>query len=324
MMAETSPWDDIAVPDSDFNVRQVSDQTVVPCFWGRNTAGDCLFIVELEGVHGDQFRQHRVTVRGIDVDLRSGELYRQRLLLTLDRHVDRDLFGGFCRSLTSALEQATDSASALSIALTHIRRWKMFLSGGPQRLSADEVRGLFAELAFLLELMDQMYSPKAAVEAWLGSEMSQHDFELPNLAVEIKSLSGAERNAVRISSEDQLESMKESLFLRIYRLSAFDNTAGSTMVRTLNTIVQEVEDRLDSESITEFDRKLAARRYAPLPDYDEPFFEISEIHTYLVAQAFPRLIRSRLGVGIRAVTYEIELEHIAPHQCDNKAVFREQ
>jgi hypothetical protein len=320
-MSEASPWDDIAVPKSDFNVRQVPSSAPVPCFWGRDAAGECLFITELEGDHGDEFRQQRVTVRGIQVDLRSGESNRQRLLLTLDRHVDRDLFGGFCRSLVSALEQATDSASALSVALTHIGRWKAFLSGGPQRLSADEIRGLFAELVFLLELLDWSFTPKAAIEAWLGSEMSQHDYELPNSAVEIKSLSGAERNAVRISSEDQLESLKESLFLRIYTLAPLqDATAG----RTLNGIVREVEDRLDSESLTDFDRKLAARRYAPLPDYDEHSFIVSEVRTYRVAQGFPRLIRSRLDVGIRAVRYEIELEHIAFFQTDNDKVFGEQ
>ena len=323
-MVEPSPWDDITIPDSDFNVRQVSDQTPVPCFWGRDVAGNCLFIVELEGEHGDLFRQRRVTLKGIDVDLRRGELNRQHLLLTLDKHVDRDLFGGFCRSLVSALEQASDSTNALSVALTHIRRWKIFLSGGPQRLSADDIRGLFAELAFLLELLDHMQSTQSAVEAWVGSEMSQHDFELPDLAVEIKSLSGAERNAVRISSEDQLESMKERLFLRIYRLSTVQDPAGSATIRTLNEIVREVEGRLDSESIIEFDRKLVLRSYAPLPDYDEPSFAISETRTYLVAQGFPRLIRSRLGVGIRAVSYEIQLEHIERHQCDSDAVFTEQ
>jgi hypothetical protein len=320
-MPDTSPWDDIAVPTSDFNVRQVSDRTPVPCFWGRNGAGDCLFILELKGDHGTQFRQHHVPVRGVQVDLRSGEANRQRLVLTLDRQVDRDIFGGFCRSLSTAVEQATDSASALSVALTHIRRWKAFLSGGAQRLSVDEVRGLFAELVFLLEILDQDFMPKASVEAWIGSELSQHDFELANAAVEIKSLSGAERNAVRISSEDQLETMKEHLFLRIYRLSALPE---SPAVRTLNDIVREVEDRLDSEAIPAFDRKLALRGYAPLPDYDEHAFVISEVRTYLVAGEFPRVVRSRLAVGIRAVSYEIELEHIAPYQCDNEAVFMEQ
>jgi hypothetical protein len=115
--------------------------------------------------------------------------------------------------------------------------------------------------------------------------------------------------------------MKERLFLRIYRLAALRD---ATAVRTLNEIVREVEDRLDSESITDFDRKLVARGYAPLPDYDEHSFAVSEVRTYQVAQTFPRLIRSRLDVGIRAVSYEIELENIASYQCDSDAVFKEQ
>jgi hypothetical protein len=31
-MPESSPWDDIAVPGADFNVRQVAVGTAVPCF----------------------------------------------------------------------------------------------------------------------------------------------------------------------------------------------------------------------------------------------------------------------------------------------------
>ena len=45
-MPESSPWDDIAVPGADFNVRQVAVGTAVPCFWGRDAGGACLFIVD--------------------------------------------------------------------------------------------------------------------------------------------------------------------------------------------------------------------------------------------------------------------------------------
>ena len=319
-MTDITPWDDIAVPNSELNVRQVSNRTPVPCFWGKNIAGDCLFIVELEGDHSAQFRKGNVSVRGIQIDLQAGELGRQRLLLILDRNVDRDIFAGFCKSLASAVEQATDSSSALAVAVTHIRRWKAFLSGQAQRLSPVEVRGLFAELAFMLELLDRGLSRDAAVEAWLGSEMSQHDYEFGASAVEIKSLSGTERNAVQISSEDQLESLKDRLFLRIYILSALRDSATA---RTLNEMVRLIQDRLDLETLVNFDHKLVVRGYSPLPDYDLPAFSISEVRTYLVGQDFPRLIRSRLDVGVRSVSYELALEHIEPYKTQNSAVFME-
>lgn len=319
-MSESSPWDEIAVPGADFNVRQVPGETAVPCFWGRDTIGACLFIVELQGDHTTQFRKNPVTVHGIDVDLRGGEPGQQRLVLTLEKQVDRDLFEGLCRTLASALERVTDSASSLAIALAHIRRWKTFLSGrGGQHLSPEEVRGLFAELAFLLELLDRMPSAMVTVEAWLGPEKSHQDFIFGNTAVEIKSLSGTERSTVHISSEDQLEALNDALFLRIYRLS---NLREATGARSLNEIVSEVQARLGgAEAVEVFDRKLVMHGYAPLPDYDDPRFVISDVISHRVADEFPRLIRSQLPAGIDRIAYDIRLEAIAPYECEGIAVF---
>ena len=54
---------------------------------------------------------------------------------------------------------------------------------------------------------------KAAMEAWCGPDGAHQDFIFGNTAVEVKSLSGRERSTVRISSEDQLESLCDDLFL---------------------------------------------------------------------------------------------------------------
>lgn len=320
-MPDSSPWDDIAVPGSDFNVRQVAGKTAVPCFWGHDAGGACLFIVELQGDHAAQYRKNAVTVNGIDVDLRAGDKGQQRLVLALERQVDRDLFEGLCRTLASSLEHATDSASSLAVSLAHIHRWKTFLSGRSQHLSAEEVRGLYAEITFLLELIDRQISSNTAVESWLGPERSHQDFIFGNTAVEIKSLSGAERNTVRISSEDQLESLNDALFLRIYRLSDLTDAAGA---RSLNEIVTAVQARLDeADAVEAFDRKLVAYGYAPLPDYDEPRFVLSGVRSYRVSDGFPRLTRSQLPTGIASVAYDIRLEALAPYECDDAAIFGE-
>ena len=314
-MADSSPWDGIAVPGTDFNVRQVPRATAAPCFWGRDTTGACLFIAELQGDHTDQFRKNVVTVHGIDVDLRGGVTGQQRLVLTLENQDNRDLFEGLCLTLASALERATDSTSSLSVALTHVRRWKTFMSGRSQHLSAEEVRGLFAELTFLLELIDRQPSSSVAVEAWLGPERSHQDFIFGNTAVEIKSLSGTERSTVRISSEDQLESLNDALFLRIYRLSSLSDASGS---QSLNEIVAAVQTHFgEAEAVEAFDRKLVAHGYAPLPNYDSPRFVVSNVHSYRVGDGFPRLIRSQLPEGLDRVAYDIRLEAIAPYSCDN-------
>ena len=317
-MPEISPWADIAVPSADFNVRQVPVETAVPCFWGLDTTGACLFIAELQGDHTDQFRKNVVTVNGIDVDLRVYKKGHQRLVLTLDKQVDRDLFEGFCLTLASSLERAADSASSLAVALAHIRRWKAFLSGSIKHLSAEEVRGLFAELSFLLELIERQPSSAVAVESWFGPQKSHQDFIFGNTAVEIKSLSGTERSTVRISSEDQLESLNDSLFLRIYRLSSLSDATGA---QSLNEIISAVQSRLgEDEAVEAFERTLGAQGYSPLPGYDVPRFVVTGVNSYRVVDGFPRLVRSQLPKGIDRLAYDIRLETIAPYECDNGEV----
>jgi hypothetical protein len=318
-MANTSPWDGVSVPNADFNVLQILGDRAVPCFWGKDESGSCLFIVELEGDHTTVFRRDAVIVNGLAIDLRSGSAGHQRLILALDRQVDRDLFESLCRALATALLSASDSSTALAITLAHLKRWKLFLAGrGGQNLSDEAVRGLFAELVFLRELIVSLGSDDV-VAAWLGPERSHQDFIFGNTAVEIKSLSGTERSEVRISSEDQLEALNDNLFLRIYRLSALAEAAEAL---SLNDIINVVQSELTSaEAITAFDRKLVAHGYAPLIEYDNPKFAVSEIRTFVVGDGFPRLARSALPAGVAKVTYTIRLEAIDVFRTDNASVF---
>src|SRR5580704_15443954 len=113
MMSESHPWGPIAVPASDFNVRRVAEQTAAPCYWAKNPQGECLFVLELKGDFSRAFRNEQPQIHGVNVDLRTTIPGTQRLVLTLEDQVNQDLFAGMCRTLTSALQRATDSASSL-------------------------------------------------------------------------------------------------------------------------------------------------------------------------------------------------------------------
>lgn len=321
-MIEIRPWENVAVPSTDFNVRLVEGEMAVPCFWGRDAEGAYLFIVELQGNHTTQYRKSIIVVSGIRVELRSVKDESQRLVLTLEDLANCDLFLGLCRALVKALLHASDSASSLLVALAHIKRWKHFFSGRVSTtLSNEEVRGLFAELVFLGELFNHMPSSSAAVDAWLGPEKSHQDFIFGNTAIEIKSLSGTERSSIRISSEDQLECLNDDLFLRVYRLSSLLEAVGS---RSLNDVVLALRMRLDDfDSLEKFDRKLIKQGYVPLPEYDEPRFAVTNFNTFKVEKNFPRVIRSGLPIGISKVAYDIKLEAIASFRCNNDSVFRD-
>lgn len=290
-------------------------------YWGRDTEGQCLLLIELNGDHSAQFRKDAFRVQGIRLDLRQGEAGQQRLVLTLEKHVDQDLFSGLCESLVGTIVPIADPSTALSVALAHIKRWKAFLAGKKTRLlSPEEIRGLFAELLFLRFLYQEHLSEKSAIEAWCGIEGVHQDFIFGNMAVEIKSLSGKERNTVRISSEDQLEGLSENLFLMIFRLNDMPD---SDRALSLNDAVLRTENELtDAKGLEDFSAKLAAYGYAPVQEYDLPKLQVTSTHVYLVTEDFPRLIRSRLPEGVSRVSYEIELEKISPFEVDAEQLFR--
>lgn len=316
MTTGSTLWDEIATPNSDYNVRLIGGSSAVPMYWGKDTSGHCLFVVELNGDHSIEFQRNGTSVHGIDVDLRSGRASGlQDLVLTLESHVDRDLFSGLCETLISNLQPVSEASTALAVALTHIKRWKAFLAGKKRRvLSPNEVRGLFAELHFLRSLYQEHLAESVSLNAWCGPDDVHQDFIFGNTAVEVKSLSGRERNSVRISSEDQLEALSDKLYLMIFRLTEQPDSDESLSLNGLiDTIVRELTE---AEAIEEFSLKLATYGYVELREYDAPLFLVSGRTSYRVSENFPRLIRSGLPSGVVRVGYEIELEAISEFECD--------
>lgn len=316
------PWDAIPTPAADLNVLRVAGTTGVAIFWGRDAGAQCLLIIELDGDHTVQFRRDLVSLHGISVDLRNGDRAgQQRFVLTLARHIDSDLFLGLCETLIGSLRDVADPATALAVALAHLRRWKAFLAGRNARLlSPEEIRGLFGELHVLRLLYQDTLPQVTAVDAWCGPDDSHQDFIFGNRAIEVKSLSGRERSTVRISSEDQLESLADELFLLTQRLSSQPD-AGQAL--SLNGIVGLIDSELaDADAIEQFADKLAGIGYVPLAEYDAPRFIVGGLRGYRVTDGFPRLIRSELPPGITKVSYDVMLEAIAPFSCDEADMFR--
>ena len=321
MTPKSTPWDEISTPGTDYNVRLIEISNKIPLFWGRDPEGHCLFIVELQGDHSAQFRKSKTSVRGIEADLRTlGAPETQGLVLKLEQHVDKDLFLGLCNTLSTSLRDAPDSAGALSVALTHLGRWRTFLASRRVRLlSLEEIYGLFAEIQFLRLLYSDCLPEEAAVDAWCGPDRVHQDFIFGNTAVEIKALSGIERSTVRISSEDQLEALCDNLFLTVFRLNAISE---SEHALSLNEAVRQVEKELSSPpALEKFATQLAAYGYVELRDYDEPRLVIVGQRTYRVTETFPRIVRSELPEGLARVGYAIELEAIAKFECKTTEIW---
>ncbi|WP_158020634.1 PD-(D/E)XK motif protein [Salinivibrio sharmensis] len=315
------PWDDIKTPIRDLSVRQVRSSKYLPLYWGKDSIGHCVFIYEMTEDGAEIFQKNMVSIHGIKIEYRLlSTTGNQGLILVLEKHVDQDLFYSFCETLIHELSEVSDPLVGLSIALSQIKRWKAFMAGKKgQVLSAEEVRGLFGELNFLLQMLREMNNELDALEAWQGPETSHQDFIFSDTAVEVKSLSGRERNAVKISSEDQLESLSSSLFLKVFRLVDMPESKAST---SLNELVNAVEETLtEAEAIEMFDTKLAKAGYVKMLAYDKPKFIVIEEQTYHVDREFPKIVRSELHTGLTRVGYEIKLESVRDFLCADKDVW---
>ena len=58
-MPDASPWNEMGVPGLDYTVRLVAGDTPVPCYWGRDSSGRYLFIIELTGDYTAEFNQNK-------------------------------------------------------------------------------------------------------------------------------------------------------------------------------------------------------------------------------------------------------------------------
>ncbi len=320
-MSNSSPWADIEMPGQDYNVRKIRETKGIPLYWGRDSVGHCLFIIELSGDQSELFRSQHVKVQGIKSELRFIDTSKTLgMVVSLEKHVDQDLFFAMCQTLITVLREVTDSATGLSVALVQIKRWKAFMAGRKRGLlSAEEVRGLFGELTFLQQMLDQCSTEADALTSWEGPESIQQDFILGNMAVEVKTLSGRERNSIRISSEDQLESLNDKLFLKVFRISVMPD---SDRAMSLNGLVRLIADRLSDHTTLEmFYDKLAKAGYVELTEYDNPRFIVSEERLYGVGDSFPKLIRSELPEGVSNVHYGIDLERIKTFLVRNNVLW---
>ena len=321
MMSKTNPWNDIKTPAEDLSVRQIKISKHLPLYWGKDSNGHCVFIYEMSEDGAEIFQKNMVSIHGIKIDYRLlSTTGNQGLILVLEKHVDQDLFCSLCETLIHELSEISDPLVGLSVALSQIKRWKAFMAGKKGRvLSAEEVRGLFSELKFLQQMLGEMNNELDALEAWQGPETSHQDFIFSDTAVEIKSLFGRERNTVKISSEDQLESLNSSLFLRVFRLVDMPESKASI---SLNELVKTIEGTLtEAEAIEMFDTKLAKVGYVQMLAYDKPKFVVTEEHTYRVESEFPKIIRSELNAGLTRATYEIKLESVKNFLCADKDVW---
>jgi len=229
------------------------------------------------------------------------------LVLRLRRHDLDSVFGKLCQDLADASRAVKSEQELVTLFLRRLRLWeRLFLACEDALLANHQIRGLIAELLVLQHLL-QSRRPSLAetVHAWVGPTGADQDFQLADIAIEVKAV-GPSGRTVSISSLRQLESDSPLILAVIVLATSSANTSGA---HTLNSLVAQVEGVLASngEALAIFRERLVAAGYVDLPRYDEDWHLPVERAAYRIGQSFPRLCRQQVPAAIVSASYDLDL-----------------
>ncbi|NOK57936.1 MAG: hypothetical protein GFH27_549287n240 [Chloroflexi bacterium AL-W] len=311
MTSNYNPWADIPFAvTGQFSRRRVNTEANFALFWFRDDAGRPGLLIEISRlISQDSLQEAKINIRDIAVDvIEVAQESIRALIIKLEDTQNQDVFLKLCLDLIEHVKASEQNQDTFHAICKRLKKWQSLLSGKARNLlSANEVQGLYAELYFLTEILESDRSRESTViQGWKGPQKTQHDFIWDDMAIEIKSIAGDQRGKVRITSEDQLDTHLERLYLRVYFLSEVHDGGES-----LNAIVKRIINQLTYRENRElFELKLESARYIDIPDYDLPMFWVKDCRTYLVLDDFPCITRKTLPEGIEAVAYDLVLAGI--------------
>lgn len=217
---------------------------------------------------------------------------------------------------------ASRSAATLAL-IDSVHEFRQFFARRNDRLGESAVRGLFAELELLIELVRVGIQPTDALLAWSGPYRGV-DFRFADgAAIEVKSARVPART-VQISSEHQLNSSAGPLHLFVRPLATLapEDPLG-TKLTDLVTRAKSVATKGGGATHL-WDSAMQAIGFDESDaHYAKWRFTSTDWQGYQVTEGFPRIISNELPLGVRGVTYALELEAAAPFTDEPVAVLEQ-
>ena len=203
-------------------------------------------------------------------------------------------------------------------------KWKnFFLRGGFRRLSDEQQRGLFGELWFINEWLDEFpHSPPLIVEQWDGPAKGRIDFRKSSYGLEIKTVTDKLSKTIKISNEDQLKlsSAVSTIFLYVCFLEKSKSHGIS-----LQALSEEVKTKIAnrSERIARKFRDLLLSIGFKEDEYTDTYYFVEKTEVYEASDSFPKLLKEDLPKGISNVSYNIDLTHCAEFERDKELLYQQ-
>ncbi|SHG42134.1 PD-(D/E)XK motif protein [Pedobacter caeni] len=199
-----------------------------------------------------------------------------------------------------------------------LNEWKMFFDMEDSSiLSTSSQKGLFGELIFLKDHLFNQFSLTESLNYWTGADKTNHDFQIFDQAVEVKTTSLKQHRSIVISSEKQLDNLGLSnLYLFVLNVNIHHNT----ITNTLKNLVEDVLFILKDDSIASHQFYLKLLKYGYNIGQADQYclgFSITETIFYRVIEGFPRLINLNIPNGVGELRYSVMLSACEPYKINS-------
>lgn len=288
----------------DASFTRINDTHPVGLFLGLEGGRRCVLAV----ISRRPLELPRIGALHIDVRPRaSGEW---ALTIRLERADLSPLFTRLVEDLVaSTLRSPTEPGTTI---IDRLIRWQRMMARGPSALLDDlELRGLVAEIAFLVEEALPELGPNAAITAWVGPYDAPKDFVFVNCEVEVKATTRQPRT-LRINSLEQLTDTGLPLYLWT-RVVELDNA----QPHTSNSVASWVRKAREAfapyaEASDALEDCLRAGGWEDREEYEARIIHVGPSLCYRVHGSFPRIQRSSVATGVTNARYRIDVATLTP------------
>lgn len=253
------------------------------------------------------------SLASIRVEVRPRQDGEWALVLRLTRPDLKALFVRLVEDLAGATRQRPGDAGG--VVVSRLARWQRLLSrGAPGMLEDHELRGLAAELDFLVGEAIGAVGPRAALAAWVGPSDAPKDFVFENVEVEVKAVHRQQR-MITISSLEQLTDAGLPIYLwtRVVDLGVALQGAPNSFAAFVGRVRDAVaRDTVAAEALED---RLLTIGYHDRPEYLGRAVVFGSTSCFRVSGAFPRLQRSAVPAAVMACSYELATSDLEPFRA---------
>jgi hypothetical protein len=231
-----------------------------------------------------------------------------------------DVFTALAQDLDSRLALTLTTEQAAGALFGRLKLWQQFLKVCREGMSLEARRGLWGELHFLHACLIPALGASSAVTGWKAGTASHQDFQFQHAAVEVKTTAAKQPQAVRITSERQLDETGVGiLFLNVVVVDEREvEMAAGVPGQSLPALVSALRLELasDPSTLALFNDSLFHRGWLDehAPRYESHRLTLREEIGFRVQAGFPRLVEAHLPEGVGDVNYALSLSACKPFQ----------